>query len=533
MQTLTIPESDVLTQAEADLIRPYVTNLDRPVFGLRNLPEEVIAVLFAYYSRSRDPLRKNLVKLLSETWDTASASAALSREGLTYAEETARRFHERWVVGYGHASVAEHAVAHLAVEGLSIIGTKLIEDCRLASYTEKSTRYVVFDRDSFYPEPTLAGSAYAYLYTSTCQRLLDTYTVLMPKVIAAIETTTPKSANQTPAAHATACKAKACDILRYLLPASVRTNLGMTVGARELARMISKLLSSPLAEGQLLGTQIKVEGQLLIPTLLKHAEANPYLAETEAALLESGQAFDRLPAGEPFVRMIPCADPGTGEARYQPEDPDTAVRLVETPADAENRLITALLYGASEQGYPEIRNKVRELSADERTHVIEEAFRRRGPYDQPPRALEHLNYTFDVLIDYGAYRDLQRHRLCSQTTQLLSTRYGWSTPEAIGDLKLTSVYEQAMQQAASAHVAIARDYPHEAQYVLPLAYRKRTLFTLNLRELHQINQLRSGKQGHPSYRKIAQEMFRAVERVHPTIAQYISVDLNDYALARG
>src|SRR5574341_1842628 len=189
--------TELFSPEEQAILRPYVTNVDRPIFALKNLPEEVVAVLFAYYSRSRDSLRRNLLKLiqekdldLEERLQTSASSveswAATDRDELALARQKAKEFHEKWVVGYGHASVAEHAVAHLAIEDVSIVASKVVEDTRLASYTEKSTRYVVFDRDKFYRVPRLMASPHARVYEDTCSFLLETYTRLTEPVVAAI-----------------------------------------------------------------------------------------------------------------------------------------------------------------------------------------------------------------------------------------------------------------------------------------------------------------------------------------------------------
>jgi len=247
---------EAFTPEEQAILRPYVTNVDRPIFALKNLPEEVVAVLFAYYSRSRESLRRNLLKLIQEKdldLEERLEWAATDRDELALARQKAKEFHEKWVVGYGHASVAEHAVAHLAIEDVSIVASKIIEDTRLASYTEKSTRYVVFDRDKFYRVPCLMESLHARLYAETCAFLLETYTRLGEPVVAAIKGETPREEKQTERGYETACKAKSCDILRYVLPAATLTNIGMTINGRLLEYLITKLLSHPLEEAREVG----------------------------------------------------------------------------------------------------------------------------------------------------------------------------------------------------------------------------------------------------------------------------------------
>ncbi len=505
--------TEVLTPEEAAILTPYVTNVDRPIFALCNLPEEVVAVLFAYYSRSRESLRRNLLKLIQEKdLDMAERLewAATDKDELALARQKAKEFHEKWVVGYGHASVAEHAVAHLAIEDVSIVASKIIEDTRLASYTEKSTRYVVFDRDKFYRVPSLLASRHARLYEDTCGYLLETYTRLTEPVVAAVKGETPRGDKQTERGYETACKAKGCDILRYVLPAATLTNIGLTINGRLLEHLITKLLSHPMEESREIGALLKAEGRKIIPTLLKYADFNAYMAETRQAM--EGIASAQF-------------------AGWVPEDaPDVA--LVRSPEDAEDQLVAAVLYGYTAHPMRQVQERVCKLSREEKEGIIDEYLKRRGKHDQPLRALEHLTYTFDILVDFGAFRDIQRHRMATQTPQELGPIHGYSTPPEIARFGLSAAYEECMTRAREAYRVIAADFPGEAQYVLPLAFRKRVLFTWNLREIHHFVELRSAKQGHVSYRHIAQQVFKELERVHPLLAKYIRVDLEDYALAR-
>jgi thymidylate synthase ThyX len=498
---------------EQAILAPYVSNLDRPVFALQHLPEEVVAVLFAYYSRSRDSLRRNLLKLITEG-DLAllgpRPTAPTDQRDLTYAREKARQFHEKWVVGYGHASVAEHAVVHLAVENVSIVASKVIEDLRLASYTEKSTRYVEFDAECFYPLPELADTATAALYRDTVRFLFTTYTTLLPQVIAAIKAVWPRPPAQTEPGYHTACRAKAFDLLRYLLPAGTLTNLGMTINGRAMEHLLTKMLSHPLTEIQRLGAMLKEEALQVMPTLLKYAQPNAYMAETEVAM--------RCLAGELLGQQAP--------------KDTTPVNLIQAPEDAETQLVAAILFGYSQHSWAQVLARVSALSETDKARVIDTYLQRRGPHDQPLRALEHLSYTFEILVDYGAYRDIHRHRMATQTRQAPSPGHGYSMPEELRQYGFAEVFETCMAQAATAYQRLAMEHEHLAQYVLPLAYRCRVLITWNLREMFHFVQLRSAKQGHSSYRRVAQDVYHAVARVHPLLARYMRVDLKDYALGR-
>lgn len=505
--------SDSFTDRERAVLAPYVTNTERPIYALRNLPEEVIAVLFAYYSRSRESLRRNLLRLIQEgdlDLTERLQFAAAGGDGLAAARERARQFHERWVVGYGHSSVAEHAVAHLAVEDVSIICSKVIEDMRLAAYTEKSTRYVVFDADRFYRPPAVMASPHAALYEETVRGLLRAYAELTGPVTAAVKARHPRGEGQTENAHNAACRAKACDILRYLLPAATYTNIGLTINARALEHLVTKMLSHPLDEVRGCAAALKEEATKLIPTLIKYADRNTYMAETRAALEAEA------------ARLLEGESPA-------PSRPVTLVRYDER---AEDVLVAAMLYEASTLPFTQVLGRVEKLAPEERARVLDEYLKRRGRHDQPLRGLEHAYYTFDILVDFGAFRDIQRHRMATQTPQELGPAHGYSTPPEIEAFGQGEAYAAWMERAGAAYRTLAPDFPRDAPYVLPLAFRKRVLFTWNLRELHHFIQLRSAPQGHVSYRTVAQEVYRELERVQPLLAKYIRVDLKGYDLGR-
>lgn len=501
------------TAAEQAILAPYVTNLERQVFALRHLPEEVVAVLFAYYSRSRDSLRRNLLRLITagdlDLLGHRTPTLA-DQPDLAYANEKARQFHEKWVVGYGHASVAEHAVAHLAVEDVSIVASKVIEDMRLASYTEKSTRYVTFDPERYYALPGLDGTAAGRLYHQTVGALFSTYATLLPRVITAIQAAWPRPTTHTERGYHTACRAKALDLLRYLLPAGTLTNLGMTINGRALEHLLTKMLSHPLPEVRELGTTIRREALQIMPTLLKYAQYNTYMAETEAAMRAA-------------VASLP-SEPASRET--------ASVALLRAPEEAETQLVAAILFGYSRHSWSQVLAHARALSEPHKAQIIETYLERRGPYDPPLRALEHLTYTFELCVDYGAYRDIHRHRMATQTRQLPSPDHGYSVPQELVQYGFGETVETCMERAAAAYRHLAADHLHLAQYVLPLAFRCRVLITWNLREMYHFVQLRSAKQGHASYRRIAQEVYRQLAGVHPLLARYMRVDLQDYALGR-
>lgn len=452
------------------------------VYTLNDLTPEVRAVTFAKCSRSAEP------------FDVIAKEVSATK---------AAEFHEKWVVGYGHSSVAEHAILSLAIENISILATKFLEDTRLASYTEKSTRYQIFNRDTCYYPATITNSPLANDYREAITGLFAAYEKLSEPMAAAIRQKYPQKPNESDILYKNVCKSRACDNLRYLLPTATLTNLGMTVNARILEHTISKLLSSPLVEFQEIGEQLKTAALKETPTLIKYANKNEYRANATVALKALAQ------------ELLPTATPAKTQA----------VTIVDYDRDAEDKLVAALLYPETNLPYQQILEKVKSFSQTDKEKVIDRALADRGQFDAPLRELEHIYYSFDILMDYGAFRDVQRHRMCTQTNQLVTTAHGYDTPPEMVEFGFEKDYTDALDRAAAAYQKIAASLPLEAQYVVPLAFRKRTLFTWNLRELHHFISLRSGQKGHASYRLIAQECWRELNKIQPLLAKYIKVDL--------
>ena len=500
-------------------ISRFFTNMDRGVYALKNLPEEVVAYLFARYSRSRLSLRDDLRQMI-ESEDLGALIGAGTAddpaEAFTQLQDRARTFAEKYVLGYGHSSVAEHGCVHLALEDISIIASKLIEDSRLASYTEKSTRYVAFDPSKvFYPPTILADPKLAEEYTQTIRALLNAYTGWTEDCVAQIKARSPRTEKQSERGYEAASRATAFDLLRYLLPAATHTNVGLTLNARSLQHLITKLLSQPIAEGRLLGERIKAEAKHIVPTLLKYAEPSVYREETgEAIALLARELLGEAPPPQVW---------GAGRG----------VSLVCADPDADDRLVAAILYGAASLPMNALLQRVKAMAQADKERVVDEYLNRRGKHDAPGRALERIACTVEMTMDYGAYRDIQRHRMATQTTQALTPALGYEMPPDFEAFGYAEPYRALMAQAAATCDRIsAAGLTHEAAYALPLATRIRVLFTWNLREVTHFVELRSARQGHPSYRKVAQDVFHTVAEAYPLIARYMRPNLNTYALTR-
>lgn len=385
-------------------IEQYVSNADGDIFALRNLPEEVVAVLFAYYSRSPYDLRTNLRKLLAdESLDVLDASHYQSLE-LGSARERARKFHEKFVVGYGHQSVAEHAVAHLATERVSIIAAKAIESHRLASYTEKSTRFVRMNRAALVRDVGLDPQLQS-IYERGAFALLDAYEGLVARLL-------PVLAARHPEIDEATRNARAFDLLRGLLPAGVGTNVGITVGGRELAHMIRTLGESRLPECHRIARGLRDEGSHVMPTLLRHLDPSAHRAgarDRVGAVMESmGAAQDWASPGGGFWTPGAARRPAGHELELVDHHGlglrDLAMAVLREVGDA-----AALAPGGR-----------RNLSDEWALSVVNAYLSERGDWDAVCRALEHCMLTFVTTCDYGAWRDLQRHRIESATTPLLS-----------------------------------------------------------------------------------------------------------------
>lgn len=427
----------------------------------RELSPEMIAATFAKTSRSP----KSFKEIAKEMTTKDSA-----------------KFHERWVIGFGHASIAEHAVLHIALENVSRLAVECIESNRLCSYTEKSSRYQIFD--SFYIPRKIANSPFKELYINTCQMLFETYKRSID-LLKAIQSDKENKHNYI-------------DVCRYLLPMAALTNVGMTANARNLEWAIVKMLSHPLEEVQEIGQELKGVAQEEVPTLIKYAKASPYLLETNHTLSKVAEKISN---------------------KYKGKDKEPLV-LIDYDREAEDKFIAACLYRFTTLSYLEALEKAKAMSKQEKERIIEKALKIKK-FDRPLRELEHIYYTFDCLVDQGAYFDLKRHRMMTQTPQLLTVEHGYVIPQAIQEASFRGEFEGAIEKATKAYRKISKEYPQEAAYLVTNAHNRRFLMTLNLRELYHLYTLRARESGHFSYRRIALKLYELAKEVHPLLLRYI------------
>ena len=529
--------NEVFTTEEQDILASYVTNTDRSIFVLTNLPEVIKGALFSRYSRSTLGLRTLLLRDFIQEKESRFSDMHSGSEHSDSAKknklaiESAQKFYDRILDGYGDDSIGELGGAHLALENISILATKNVEDARIGgSPLEKSTRYVTFaekitgafgnEEFRFLQEPTLLNSMHRNLYLETCRNLFETYVRFTEPMREHVRKKLPRDPEISQAAYERSVRARGFDIIRGLLPSATLTNMGIFGNGRFFETMIMKLRTEPLCELNEIGQFAFEELAKVIPSFVRRAEAGH----------RHFQDFRKFGlAQQKLIRNFATKHLGQLKA-----DSMEAVRLVDFDLEAETKLLAALLYSHSVLTLQQIRGIVHNMPDSEKTRLIDETVSLRNHRrNKPERGLEMPFYTFDILGDYGMYRDLQRHRMLTQERQPLTTHFGYDTPDEIEDAGLGTEYHETMARSADAFEKIAKDYPNEAQYVVPMSFKIRWYVHINLRALIWLTEIRSTPQGHSSYRRIVQEMFRKVEAAQPLLAKYMKfVDLNEYSLGR-
>ncbi|GJQ35332.1 MAG: hypothetical protein JETCAE01_13420 [Anaerolineaceae bacterium] len=442
----------------------------------RALSPETIAVAFAKTSRSPESFREIAAEL---------------------SDESSAKFHEKWVVGYGHASVAEHAVLHIAFENVSRVAIEAIEGNRLASYTEKSTRYQKWGPDDFTIPPELDGNSLRDEFAETARLLFSTYAESLNPVRNLIVERTPRRENESDDAYDRRIRSQYVDRCRFLLPAAANANVGMTANARVIENTIRKMLSHPLEEVRQIGETLKEVAKGETPTLVKYADANEYVIET--------------------VKELGNREWGMGNT------PTDWCSLIDYDKDGEKKILAAALYRFDEIPYADALAYVKSLRKNGREALAESLLGKLGKYDVPLRELEYSAYTFDLVMDQGAYAEFKRHRMMTQTPQRLTTRLGFTTPLLITEAGFGSKYEAAMEAAHRMYEKLHAFNPDVAQYIVPNGFNRRVLAQFNLREAFAFCQLRSAANAHFSIRRVAQKIYEEISNVHPLLTKYMNL----------
>ena len=504
--------SETFTEAERARLAPHLSDLDGPVFALLNLPETVKGALFARYSRYPGTLRRLFLDEFADSLPQLPAGWDTSSEG-----ERATELYERIFLGYGDDSVAQLGGAHVACEWVSNVLTKLLQRPRLGAYLEQSTRYIAYDAPMDAAPP--AGSArarYRYYrdaalgpeYETAMDALFDTYAALLPRVSAWAAAQFPRRDGEAEAAHARAIKAKALDLLRGLLPAASLSHMGIFASGQTYEQLILHLLAHPLPEAQRCGTMLLRAVQSTIPSFVTRIE-RPDRGGAWVDYLRT-----RAEAGRAWAERLGLAEDEGHAAAGGP-----SVRLLHAEG-SEDDLLVALLYEAS--GVPEERAHAAAaaLDGEQRAALLRDVVgARENRRHRPGRGFEALRYRFEIVSDYGAFRDLQRHRMLTIQWQALTPHLGAEVPEEVELAGCGDDYRRALEVSRIEYERLAdaglRD---AAPYAVCLGYRIRYVLDMNARAAMQLIELRSGREGHPSYRAVAHALHAAIADVHPTVA---------------
>jgi thymidylate synthase ThyX len=493
---------ETFTEAERARIAPHVTNLDRPVFALVNLPETVKGALFARYSRYQGTLRRLFLDEFAESlpeiqqpWDAAEGDRAAA-------------LYERIFLGYGDDSVAQLGGVHVACEWVSNVLTKVLQRPRLAAYLEQSTRYIAYDAPMpsggyrYYRDPGLGPE-----YERAMDGLFGIYADSIPRVMAWADQAFPPPSGEPTAAHRRAVQAKALDLLRGLLPAASLSHMGIYASGQTYEQLLLHLLGHPLPEARAYGRMVLEAVKAVVPSFVARVE-RPDRGGTWMEYLDA-----RERAAERWVSRLGLDRPAAGEA-LRP-----SVRLLHVDGD-EDSLLAALLFEAAGVSEDETRIGLSALGTDERVQLLRDLVgQRANRRHRPGRGFEALRYRFEIVSDYGAFRDLQRHRLLTVQWQRLTPHLGADVPEEVEAAGCGDAMRRAYEISQGEWERLAGEgREREALYALCLGFRIRYVLDLNAREAMQLIELRSGREGHPSYRAVAHEMHRLIGEVHPAVA---------------
>lgn len=507
--TVYVPEE--FSPGEADILRRYFTNLDGPVFALVNLPEVVKGALFARYSRSPKSLRRLFLDEFVGDLDISGDQSVDATVGLARAEE----LYEKVFFEYGDDSVAQLGGVHLACEQASNILTKVLEWGRLMSYLEQSTRYIAYDarlggRYRFFRDPAVLASRFGTRYVGDMDRMFDAYSLLLTKVTDHVRATVPRDPKDSDFVYRQATRAKALDAVRGVLPAASLSNLGIYGSGQGFENLLLRMRAHPLPEARYYADLMLHELRKVIPSFLRRIDLPDrggrhvgYLSTTRersAELVES--IFGTTP-----VEQV------------------DSVRLVDFDPDAEDKLLTAICYPLTNLPEHQIAARVAVMAPAERLALMRAYVgERENRRHKPGRAFERADYRFDVLSDYGAFRDMQRHRMLTVEWQALTPNHGYVRPELIDEAGMRDVFDTAMARSAALYDALKYEFPHQASYAVSMAYRLRYSMQFNAREAIHMLELRSSPQGHPSYRRLALEMHRLIDEQagHRSVAASMS-----------
>lgn len=489
------------TAEERALLAPHFTNLDKPVFALVNLPETVKGALFARYSRYPGTVRRLFLEEFAA--DVPEGGRPFDGEE----GERAARLYQNVFLGYGDDSIAQVGGAHVACEWVSNILTKVLQRGRLAAYLEQSTRYIPYDK------PVEDGGGYRYYsddelgpeFSAAMDELFAIYSRSLGAVEEWAAERWPRGDDEPEAAWRRSVRAKALDLLRGLLPAATLSHVGIFASGQAYEQLLLRLMSSSLPEARDFGSMILAELQKVMPSFVARVERPDRGGEWISYLEQRREAAER------WVGRL-------GLDRRAPDDAP-AVELVHVDGSEED-LLAACLFESAQVPETEIRARLDLLDSEERGRLLAELVGERpNRRHRPGRGFEALRYRFEIVSDYGGFRDLQRHRMLTCQWQRLTPDLGAGVPDEVREAGLGGKYERALEVSRVEFERLSEaGLPDAAPYAICLGYRIRYVLDLNAREAMHLIELRSGREGHPTYRAVAHAMQERIAAVHPAVA---------------
>jgi len=513
-------EVETFSEEEQRVLEPYFTNTEGPVFALRNLPEVVKGALFARYSRSPKSLRR---LFLDEFLDQVDPAPVEGEVGVQRAE----KLYDRVFGEYGDDSVAQLGGAHLACEGASNILTKVLEWGRLMAYLEQSTRYISYTdkrggRWKYLVPAELEGSHLKQRYVDCLDLAFETYARWIEPMERFYRTQYPRRTGDSEAAYDRTIRAKALDTLRGLLPAATQSNVGIYGTGQAYEALLLRMRVHPLLEMREYADLMLAELRKIMPAFLKRVDRPDRGERWSAYLKQTREATARLAQSLlADVEAEPCDE----------------VVLTDYDPDGEVKVVAAALYAASDLPDGQLQQLARDMTEEQRAAVLRAYVgERENRRHRPGRALERTSYRFDILGDYGAFRDLQRHRILTLEWQTLSPHHGYTASDVLEEAGAMADWRRVMGESAQLHDALcAAGLSRVAPYAICMAYRVRFYMEMNAREAMHVIELRTYPQGHPSYRRVCQAMHRLIaeQAGHRAIAAAVTfADHSDVELER-
>ncbi len=499
-----------ITSAGQTFLDLSVTNSTNNVYAFTDkLSPTTIAAAMARLSRRGDDMR---ITLLDEF------AAAMGKDA---------KLLQRVISAYGDDSVQQLVGQHVVVENASNLLTKKLEWGRLAAYLEQSTRYIYFDKKDSdgkyrYVTPKHFDEKTKQLFESTIDQIFDLYSDMVHKLTRYIREKSDVTKSEQDIAWQGATRAQACDAIRSVLPVATKSTVGIYASGQALESLIMHLMADDLPEAVTVGKQLLTETRKVIPTFLERADKPDRGGATIAYNANTRHEIKRL-----AYKYLPDSH----SSQLEP------VQLVSSWPRNELDLVPDMLYEHSSLSIKEIRTQVNKWSIEKKEKLfIAYMGERLNRRHRPGRAIEKAHYSWDLVCDYGIFRDLQRHRMVDDMNwQQLTPRYGYDIPEIVDESQLTESFEKCFDLSLELYSKLQEaGYDLEAQYATLLGHKMRWKITYNAREAFHLHELRTSPQGHPGYRKLVLEMHEKLAEVHPMMAEamkFVNQD-EDPALTR-